>query len=80
MAIHSGISAWEIPWREEPGGQESMESHRVGHDSVRTSTLNLHCVIYQLHLNKTEIKHAIPLFHFKKSTDFLLMEDWIHPL
>ena len=36
--------------------------------------------MYQLHLNKMEIKYAMPLFHFKKSTDLLLMEDWIHPL
>ena len=26
MAIHSSILAWEIPWIEEPGEQESMRS------------------------------------------------------
>ena len=31
-AIHSSISAWRIPWTEEPGGLQSMESQRVGHD------------------------------------------------
>ena len=25
-------SCWRIPWTEEPGGLESMGSHRVGHD------------------------------------------------
>ena len=25
-------SAWKIPWTEEPGGLQSMGSHRVGHD------------------------------------------------
>ena len=30
MAIHSSILAWRIPWREEPGGLQSMGSHRVG--------------------------------------------------
>ena len=25
-------SAWKIPWTEEPGRQQSMGSHRVGHD------------------------------------------------
>ena len=30
MAIHSSIVAWEIPWREEPGGLQSMRSQRVG--------------------------------------------------
>ena len=24
--------AWKIPWTEEPGRLQSMESHRVGHD------------------------------------------------
>ena len=32
MATHSSILAWRIPWREEPGGLQSMESQRVGHD------------------------------------------------
>ena len=32
MAIHSSILAWRIPWTEEPGGLQSMESQRVGHD------------------------------------------------
>ena len=32
MATHSSILAWRIPWREEPGGLQSIGSHRVGHD------------------------------------------------
>ena len=32
MATHSSILAWEIPWTEEPGGLQSLESQRVGHD------------------------------------------------
>ena len=30
MATHSSILAWKIPWTEEPGGLQSMESQRVG--------------------------------------------------
>ena len=26
MATHSSILAWDIPWTEEPGGLQSMES------------------------------------------------------
>ena len=26
MATHASILAWEIPWTEEPGGLQSMES------------------------------------------------------
>ena len=32
MATHSSVLAWKIPWTEEPGGLQSMESQRVGHD------------------------------------------------
>jgi len=32
MATHSSILAWRIPWTEEPGGLQSMDSQRVGHD------------------------------------------------
>ena len=32
MASHSSILAWRIPWTREPGGLQSVESQRVGHD------------------------------------------------
>ena len=32
MAPHSSTLAWKIPWMEEPGGLQSMESLRVEHD------------------------------------------------
>ena len=32
MATHSSIFSWRIPWTEEPGGLQSTESQRVGHD------------------------------------------------
>ena len=32
MAPHSSTLAWKIPWREEPGGLQSMGSLRVGYD------------------------------------------------
>ena len=31
-APHPSTLAWKIPWTEEPGGLQSMESRRVGHD------------------------------------------------
>ena len=31
MATHSSILAWRIPWREEPGGLQSIGLQRVGH-------------------------------------------------
>ena len=32
MATHSSILSWRIPWKEEPGGLQSMGSQRVRHD------------------------------------------------
>ena len=38
MALHSSITAWEIPWTEKPGGVQSMGSQRVIHDWVTERT------------------------------------------
>ena len=32
MVTHSSILAWRILWTEEPGGLQSMRSHRVRRD------------------------------------------------
>ena len=32
MATHFSILAWKIPWTKEPGGLQSMELQRIGHD------------------------------------------------
>ena len=32
MTTHSSILTWTIPWMEEPGRLQSMESQRVGHE------------------------------------------------
>ena len=32
MATHSSVLAWRIPGTVEPGGLQTMGSHRVGHD------------------------------------------------
>ena len=43
MATHSRILAWRIPWTEEPGRLQSMESRRVRHDwATNTHTHTLH--------------------------------------
>ena len=39
MTTDSSILAWRIPWAEEPGGLQSMGSHRVGHDWTHTAHL-----------------------------------------
>ena len=32
MATHCSILAWEIPWTEEPGTQQSMGLQRIKHE------------------------------------------------
>ena len=39
MAPLSSTLAWKIPWMEEPGGLQSMGSHRVGHDWATSLSL-----------------------------------------
>ena len=34
MATCSSILSWEIPWTQEPGGLQSMESQRVRYDGA----------------------------------------------
>ena len=42
MATLSSILAWRIPWTEEPGGLQSMESRRVIHNFHNTFTFYHH--------------------------------------
>ena len=46
MATYCSILAWKIPWIEEPGGLQSIESQRVRYDLSE-----LHACI---HLNELE--------------------------
>ena len=39
MAPHSNTLAWKIPWTEEPGRLQSMDSLRVGHDWATSLSL-----------------------------------------
>ena len=41
MTTHSSILAWKIPWTEEPGGLQSIESQRVGHDRATNTFINI---------------------------------------
>ena len=45
IAIHSNILDWKIPWTEEPGGLQSTDSQRVGHDLVTKQQLPFNNII-----------------------------------
>ena len=42
MATHPSILAWEIPWTEELGRLQSMQSQRIGHDGANEHTAHTH--------------------------------------
>ena len=44
MAAHSSTLAWKIPWKEEPGGLQSMGLQRVGHE--RATLLSLYTFMH----------------------------------
>ena len=41
MGTHSSILDWRIPWTVEPGGLQSTESQRVGHDRATEYPCNM---------------------------------------
>ena len=48
MATHVSIIAWRIPWREEPGGLQSIGSQRVGHDWSNIVGIHTHMHIHNI--------------------------------
>ena len=53
MATHSRILAWEIPWTEDTGGVQPIESQRVGRD-LATKQQNI-----VTHIHYYNIMHGI---------------------
>ena len=70
MATHSNILAWKIPWAEESGRLQSMESKRVGHDWA--TSLSLFTFILKDGLKKILLlfmsNSILPLFFSKSFT------------
>ena len=53
IATHSCILAWRIPWTEEPGRLQSMESQRVGHNWETNTHTHTHMYFTLYTLNFT---------------------------
>ena len=59
MATHSSIPAWRVPWTEEPGGLQSMGSHRVGYDWA-TNTFHFNIRMLLSHFAAQQwLEHAV---------------------
>ena len=61
MAPHSSTLAWKIPWTEEPGRLQPMESHRVGHDwSDFTFPFHFHALEKEMATHSSTLAGRIP--------------------
>ena len=58
MATHTTILAWSIPWTEQPGGLQSIESHRVGHDWSHLACTQTTGHLTSVSINVTQIHLA----------------------
>ena len=54
MATHSSVLAWRIPGTGEPGGLQSVGSHRVGHDCSDLAA----AAAFHVHGNKTVVNSS----------------------
>ena len=61
MAPHSSTLAWKIPWTEEPGRLQTMESQRVGHDWATYSfTFHFHALEKEMATHSSILAWSIP--------------------
>ena len=65
MATHSSTLAWIIPWMEEPGRMQPVESLRVGHDwasslSRFTFTFHFHALEKEMANHSSVLAWRIP--------------------
>ena len=65
IATHSSILAWRIPWTEEPGGLQSMWSHRVGCDWAYPCFLKRLCCLLWVSLFSLECGNSAVILFFK---------------
>ena len=60
MATHSSVLAWRIPWTEEPGGLQSMESQRVGHNCDFPFIFHFHALEKEMTTHSSVLAWRIP--------------------
>ena len=61
VAPHSSTLAWKIPWTEEPGGLQPMESHRIRHDwATSLSLFHFHALEKETATHSSVLAWRIP--------------------
>ena len=71
MSTHSIVLAWRILWSEEPGGLQSIESQRVGHDESNLALPHLESFEQCLSHRKYLVKVSYVIHRSKFSRSFL---------
>ena len=61
MATHSSILVWINPWTEEPGGLQSMGSHRIRHNWASEHAHMHNALIYTGKLNQKSLYNKVKL-------------------
>ena len=69
MATYPSILAWRIPWPEQLGRLQSLESQRVRHDWVTKTRAYTHTYIYRL-----PVSHGFKYWSFKW---IILEQQWL---
>ena len=62
MATLSSVLAWRIPWTEEPGGLQSVESQRVVHN--RTNSMHAQIFNILVNFNSKSPKKFVEVFMY----------------
>ena len=80
VANHSTILAWRIPWREEPGGLQSMRSQfpipdLYGGGEVTQDTLQNTWHV-NLNVHQNHLKHLLRYRYLDFTPEFLIQEIW----
>ena len=84
VTTYSSILAWKIPWREEPGGLQSMGPQRIGHNWATEHTSNskeLHIALFLL-IKKSLLEYSCftMLYKFLLYSKVTQLYVYIYPL
>ena len=85
VTTHFSILAWRIPWTEERGGLQSMESQRIGHDCW-SDLVHMHALeegrsLYSAHIYKflppeCQICNIRVMGLYHNNNCFIWLKDW----
>ena len=91
MATHSSILAWGIPWKEEPGGLQSMVLQRIRHNwatkhntahtfMARTWYSKRYGIIFPslIEILSEHKSYILVFWNFLAQRSYLINTDWIY--